>query len=433
MLSGAAVYVGLPLLDCFLNGNGTALASGAPLPVRFGTWFWGLGMTPGLWQPKSTGKNFEYFGEISPLEPYKDYINVFSDWRVIADGRPNIPHVSGWAGLRTGAAPTSNNEIILAPTLDVLVADAIGGSTRFRSLEVAATGNGRDTFSARNSASYNLPEITPAGLYERVFGPGFVDPNAPDFKPDPRVMARQSVLSGVKDQRDDLLKNLGTEDRTRMDQYFTSLRQVEQQLDLMLQKPPPAAACHVVTKPEETRTSADVEIVSRNHELMVSLLAMAVACNQTRLFNVAYSGSTSLLHRAGDGSTHHQLTHEEAIDPKLGYQIRSTYFVNRSIQAMAHIAKVFASIREGDGTLLDRTLIMAHSDTDDAKTHAIESIPVITIGKAAGRLKTGYHLKGNGDPVTRVGLTLMNAVGAARANWGSGPMATTNPITEILA
>lgn len=433
MLGGAAVYVGLPVLDCCLNGNGAALASGAPLPLRFGTWFWGLGLTPGQWQPQASGKGFGYFGEISPLEPYKEYINIFSGWRVIADGRPNIPHVSGWAGLRTGAAPPSTGQVIVAPTIDVLIGEAVGQATRFRSLEVAATGNARDTFSARDSASFNQPEITPAGLYERVFGTGFVDPNAPDMKPDPRIMARQSVLSGVKEQRQALLKNVGAADRARMDQYFTSLRQVEQQLDLMLQKPPPAAACRRVDKPEDTPTSADVEVVYKNHELMVSLLAMALACNQTRIFNIAFSGSTSLLHRAGDGATHHQLTHEEPIDAKLGYQIRSAYFVNKSMQALAHLAKVFASIQEGDGTLLDRTLIMAHSDTEYAKTHAIESIPVITLGKAAGRLKTGYHLTGNGDPITRVGLTLMSAVGASRADWGSGPMATRTPITEILA
>ena len=85
MLQGAAVGVGLPFLDCFLNDNGTALASGAPLPVRFGTWFWGLGFTPGRSIAK-TGPQIEFLDECRPLDPYKNYINYFSDFNTPLDG-----------------------------------------------------------------------------------------------------------------------------------------------------------------------------------------------------------------------------------------------------------------------------------------------------------------------------------------------------------
>src|SRR5690554_6101690 len=91
-LNGAAVSVALPILDCFLNTNGTAFASGAPLPVRFGTWFWGLGVNPARWVPKKVGPGFDMGVELKPIEPYKDYITVLSGYDVLLDGQPNFPH-----------------------------------------------------------------------------------------------------------------------------------------------------------------------------------------------------------------------------------------------------------------------------------------------------------------------------------------------------
>jgi hypothetical protein len=432
-LNGVALALGVPLLDCMLNFNGTALAAGQPLPVRFGTWFWGLGLDPG-WQPTKTGKGFDFTSELKPLEVYRDQMNLFSDFQVITDSSPNVVHVSGWAGIRTGVAPLSSSEVVLAPTLDLLIGDAISQSTRFRSLDLAPTGNSRDTYSARSSATYSLPETSALELYQRVFTTGFVDPNAPDFKPDSQVIARKSVLSGIKEQRIALMNELGQSDKTRMDEYFTSLRQVEQQLDLALQRPPRADACTVPKEPAETtRVDKDIAVVRRNHDAMAQLLAMALACNQTRSFNMVFSQCQSDLHRAGDGSTHHELTHEEPVDPKLGLQPQTSYFVRETVNALASFANTFASIKEGDGTLLDHMMIMAHSDTNYAKVHSIESIPVITLGRGGGRLKTGYHLKGNGDPVSRVGLTLMQAMGVQSSEWGAGSMKTTNLVSEILA
>src|SRR5260370_22354153 len=101
----------------------------------------------------------------------------------------------------------------MLPWVDQLVADVIGTKTRFRSLEVTSTGNAVHSYSRRAGAAVNPAETSPAALYTRIFGPEFKDPNAADFKPDPQVMARQSVLSAVKDPRDDPAKTLGASDK----------------------------------------------------------------------------------------------------------------------------------------------------------------------------------------------------------------------------
>ena len=104
-LEGGAVTVALPFLNCFLDDSGTALASGAPLPLRFGTWSWGLGMSEAIFVPKKTGPNFDLPPEIAALAPVQEHINLFTNFHVFKDAAPNLCHHSGWVVLRSGIAP----------------------------------------------------------------------------------------------------------------------------------------------------------------------------------------------------------------------------------------------------------------------------------------------------------------------------------------
>lgn len=430
MMGGAAVTVGLPFFDCFLNANGTALASGTALPVCFGSWFWGLGLNPGRWEPKETGKITEMAPELKSLEPFKDRVNVYSGMKVYLDGRPLITHYTGDWAILTGTTP--REERVIIPSIDVLVGDVIGTKTRFRSLEVAATGNATHSYSRRSGAALNPAETSPAALYARVFGPEFKDPNAADFTPDPSVMARQSVLSAVKEQRVDVEKSLGASDKARLDEYFTSLRQIEQQLDIELQKPAPLEACSTPAKPEDVTPGTEIETVAANHKLFATILAHALACNQTRIINVTFSDATSSLRKTGSSMTEHVHSHEEAIDPVLGYQPNVSWFMGRAMEGLATTLTALESIKEGDGTLLDRMLLMATSDTGYAKIHSLENIPLITAGRAGGKMKTGFHVASKGDPATRLGLTVQQVLGVPLNSWGTDSMQTSKTITEVV-
>jgi hypothetical protein len=430
-VAGGAVSVALPFLDCFLNTNGTALASGGKIPVRFGTWFWGCGFSPGRAVAEKPGQGFEFLDECKALTPYRDQINYFNGYNAPTDGKSNFPHSSGIIIIRCGAASTTGRSDIPAPSFDVLISDAIGSGTRFKSIEMASI-NTAPSYSARSSNSLNAAEVSPVAVYTRLFGPDFVDPNSGEFKPDPRIMYRQSVLSAVKDDAVRLNARLGSADRARMDEYFTSIRQMEQQLDLQTQKPAPADACVKPTMPSEEPPSSEIETVHRNHKILAQLMAMAVACNQTKVFNMCYSDASVTMRRAGESAGHHTLTHEEPVDPKLGYQPKVSWFVQRSMGALADFIEAFASVREGGGTLLDNTLIFAHSDTSYAKFHALDSIPVMMVGKAGGRLKTGNYIHGNGAPVTSIGLTAQQVMGLPVSTWGQRSLQTSRAVTEIM-
>jgi hypothetical protein len=431
-MRGAGIAIGLPLLDIFLNVNGEAMAAtGAPMPVRFGTWFWGLGVNPPRWVPTKVGKDYDLKIELEPIKALQHKINILSDYNIPLDGKPNLPHVSGGVAIRTGMAAVGEGSLP-GPSFDVLIGDKIGTRTRFRSLEISAAGDPRNSLSGRGAGNLNPSETSPVALYTRLFGPGFHDPNKADFTPDPAVMARRSVLSAVTEQRQALASRLGAADKAKLDQYFTSLRQLEKQLDVELTKPEPMQACIVPSKPVERPINPDIENVMANHRLMTDLLVMGLACDNARVFNMNFNNGASSLTKVGSTITHHQLTHEEVLDNRLGYQPEVTFFINKIMAAWTDFVMALDAVKEGDKTLLDNTLVFAHSETEFAKFHTIDNIPMMTAGSAGGRIKTGLHIPGGGTPVSRVGLTLQTAMGVSVDKWGTGSMETNKNIGEML-
>ena len=403
MLNGGAVTVGLPLLNCFLNNNGTALADGSPLPVRFGTWGWGLGMNKSIFVPKKTGKDFDLPEEIAMLAPVRDKINLFTNFNAFRDAAPNLCHTTGWMILRSGAAPANGNDKP-GETIDVTIAKKIGTATRFQMLTASATGDPRDTQSYESANSVNNSEGTPLGLYTTIFGPDFQDPNAKEFKPSPKIMVRKSVISSVLDDTKKLGTMVGAEDKQRIDQYFTSLRELEKQFDRQLTKPEPREACVAPKNPGDLKTGLDFELVAKRHQLMTDLLVMAVACDQTRVLNMMYSKSFASTTKPGYEKPHHTASHEEPVDEKLGYQPMVSWFLRRSFESWAYFVEAFSKVKEGDGTLLDNMVIYATTDQSFAKIHSLEGLPMFTAGGGGGKIKTGLHIDGGGTPGLAPGL-----------------------------
>jgi hypothetical protein len=348
-LYGTTVAVGLPLLDCFLNENGTAYAAefgGAQLPVNFGTWSWALGLTPGQWEPKGVGSDFTVGPLLEILDPVREHLNIFSGLQVMLDGKTNFPHLTAGHAMMSGIprAITDGYDI----SLDELVADRLLGRTRFRSITAACDGRKESSWSTRTSSTPNPAETSPAALYNNIFGASFTDPNATQFTPDPTVMARRSVLSGVRDDRERLMKAVGARDRERLDSLFTSVRDLEQRLSLELEKPAPLEACRLPECPEDPPLGMLVDDVEITHKLFADLLCYALACGQTKIFNITLTKGTTELRRAGEISNAHSYTHEEQVDPVLGYQKNAHYFAGRSMDAFLYMIKALQSYQEGE-------------------------------------------------------------------------------------
>jgi hypothetical protein len=401
--------------------------------MRFNTFFWGCGLTAALWIPKTPGKDWEMTVQLKPLEPYRRKLNVFSGLRVPLDSKPNGQHWSGLAAANTGIAPFRGGEFE-SKTIDQQVADVISKGVRFRSVSASSSGDPRQSYSSLGGTNLLPSEPTPLSLYTRLFGPGFQDPTKGDWKPDPRILLQKSVLTAVAEDRHRVMQNLGAVDRARMDQYFTSVRQTEQQMAAELERPNIEAK---VSIPEAPSGDLPVNNASPNLRvitpLMARLGAIALATDQTRVFNLSVSSPQNAMFVPGDPLGFHQSTHEEPVDPKLGYQPRVHEYNVASMELFASFLKELDAIQEGDGTLLDHSLVMAFTDQSYARIHSVDGLPILVAGGANGRLKTGYHIAADNSPVSRVGLTLQNALGVAVDSWGRESLQVRTPYTELLA
>jgi hypothetical protein len=332
----------------------------------------------------------------------------------------------------SGQSPKNGNDKP-GETIDTTISNAIGRTTRFKTLTACATGDVRSTVSYESANAPTVPEVSPINFYTRLFGPDFQDPNAKDFKPNPRVMVRKSVLSGVLGELNKMTKEVGYDDKQRLDQYMTGLRQLEHQFDTQLTKPEPIAAC-VAPKPLKSEPALGTEagVMKERHKLMTDLMVMAVACDQTRVFNMNWSSPSSNTSKAGYEKPHHTTTHEEPIDPVLGYQPNCSWFARRSLEAWAYYVEAFSKIKEGDGTLLDNMLIYALTDVGFARIHSLDNMPAMTAGRAGGKVKTGLHIKMDGAPVSRIGYTAQRVLGLDVESWGARSNNTSKEISEIL-
>jgi hypothetical protein len=136
---------------------------------------------------------------------------------------------------------------------------------------------------------------------------------------------------------------------------------------------------------------------------------------------------------AGEANTHHLFTHEDAIDEKLGYQPNVVRFFPPILGIFNDLLAELDGIREGDKTLLDRMLVLNYTDSGYAKNHTTDNIPLLTAGSAGGRMKTGIHFAAaKGDPVTRVSLTVQQAMGVPISSFGTESNKTSKTITSVM-
>ncbi len=429
-IQGSTVVMGLPILESFLNSNGTAFADGTELPPCFGSWFFGLGLTPGRWQPEVIGSNYELPEHVAALQPIKEKLNIFSGLQIFLDGKVNQNHISGAQGQMTGVVTRSAADY--DESFDAVIDKQFGANARFRTLEVACDGNASSGWTARGRNGKTPCQISPLELYRRIYGDGFIDPNQADFAPNPEVMVRHSVLSAVTEQRQKLMNSVSSDDRSRLDEYFSSLRDVEQKLAFELERPAPLPACSIPSMDVE-EIGTMVTQVQHTHKQFATLLSHALACGQTRIFHVTLGNAFSTLRLPGEPSAYHALTHEEPIDPELGYQPKCKVIGEQCMGFFVELLQALDSIREGEGTLLDRSLVYAFTDHGEARLHSMKNLPVFTAGSAGGRLKTGLHISAEGDAATRVGFTIQKALGVVTNKWGVESNEVSTPFSEVLA
>ena len=425
LLGGAAVGIGLPALDIFLNDNGTAYAGEDSFPKRFGIFFWGNGVLPERWVPKGTGPEWELTEQLAPLANVKEHITVVSGMKVHTGN--SVPHGSGPVGMLSGAPYPAGDETTFAvPSIDQVIAAEIGKDTRFRSLELGVQPDGI-SLSYNGPHSVNPPETSPAAFFNRVFGPGFTLPGT-NTEPDPRLDLRKSVLDAISSDAKRLQARLGASDKARLDQHLQGVRELEKQIQKMQENPPSLDACTVPATPEaEYPDVGGHPQLSARSRVLADTLVMALACDQTRVFSDWFSTPVNNVLYPGTTSGHHQLTHDEP-DP----QPQVHTIVLYTITELAYLIEALAKVQEGESTLLEHTALLCTSDTSYGRAHSIEDYPILIAGSANGALKKGIHYRSPASENTsKVLLTLARAMGLAMDSYGKGPGLVTSSLSAI--
>jgi len=421
LLGGAVVTVGLPWLEYFSAKPAYAQSA---FPTRFGLYFWGNGMHPYRWVPDGEGSDYTLSEQLAPLESVKEDITVVSGLEVKT---PNtIPHAAGAAGILSCAPLLIEGEsnTFAEPSIDQVIADGIGGATRFRSLEYGAEPESGLSHNGPNSI--NPAENSPYALFERLFGTSFRAPGD-DGEVDPSVGLRRSVLDAVMDDAADLKGRLGKHDRDRLAQHLESVRELELRLARLEEDPPMLEACSAPEPPEESYPDVDGRPqISAKNRAMCDVVSMAIACDQTRVFSNFVTAPVNNLLFPHANAGHHQLTHDEP-----GEQPQVNDIVLQLMDEFAYMVDTLRSIPEGEGTVLDHCAVLATSDVSYGRTHRLDEFPIILAGTAGGRLKKGIHVRKEKENATKVHVMFMRALGMNVDGFGVDDAQTDGALSEI--
>ena len=422
-LRGTAIAIGLPWLEIF-HGRKAHASDG--FPRRFGLFYWGNGNKTEKWLPATEGENWETTDILSPLQSIRHKVSVVTGMSLKV---PNlIPHTSSVVGLVTGQELISlggDSWTVAAPSIDQLIAREIGNDTIYRSLELGCVAE--ESYSWYGSNSRNPVETNPYLLYESVFGPTFREPGEAGIV-DPRLGYRRSALDAVMENIQSLRPNLTTHDAIRLDQHLEGIRDLELRLARLQEDPPTLAACFRPEAPNSSYPPLNGRPqFSEINAAMSKLIAMTLACDQTRVFTYCYVApfNNHLFLDAPDG--HHNLTHHEP-----GEQTKVVEITRFIVEQYATLLAELEAIPEGDGSLLDNCVVLGASEVSDGQSHSQEEIPLLLAGGAGGNLRTGIHHRSyTRENVNKMWLSVMRALGINQSSIGSGESYETDSLSGI--
>jgi hypothetical protein len=410
-IAGSAVRIGLPPLAAMFNSNGTAHAAGAAtdktIPTRFVFWFNGNGIPEKYWIPRETGQDFIFPSCLQPLESHRSDIHIITGLdsaaaRLPGPGNSHYPSMSALLSCKVYTGRGAGG-----PSIDQVIASKIGGETRFRSLQIGVCQESFGESIQRNMSWGERdrplpPEMIPHRLFDRLFGVW-----------DPAWVNRQrSILDAVSEQTRSLKARLGSSDQRRLDEYLSSVRELENSIATL-----PPEYGRPVERPDE---ALDLRDYPRVAKVQSDLLVHALASGQTRVASYMLTKCQGLTRFPWLGHTaqrHHEYTHGDVETPR-GMRILRD-ICRWHVEEFTYLINKLRSTPEGNGTLLDNTLMLCAHEHAEANAHKNNNLALILAGRA-GRVKTGLHTRTTGT-LGDLYLTLADEV--FKANLGTFPTA----------
>jgi hypothetical protein len=444
---GTPVAVGLPILEYLLNDNGDAFAQdGSALPRRFGVFFWGngRGVEADRWNPAQVGTTWDLSPQLMPLAAYKQYINVVSGLKVKLGNSPQGHHrgsvgvLSGWDFVTQPANGAPYRSTFQKQSIDQVIADATAPLTPFRSIELGisqrvnkAEGTTLQFISHNGPDNANPQEYDPVKLFDRVFK----DAGAGPVGADPELIKKAtemktSVLDSVLTDLNGLEQRVGARDKARLQQHAENIRAIEKRL-MSEGGPGLSAQCAMPTRPGTLGSNPDGEPFVERTAALSSVLALALACDLTRVFSIHFSGSAAnpVFHPLDLSRGNHDISHDGAagqddID-------RSTIF---TMEQLGVFLGALMAGTEGESNLLKQSSILVSSDTSDGSAHSVDDYPILVCGSGGGFFKSpSVHYRGQGESSSQVLLSLVRSMGIQATEFGGGESHVTESCAGIEA
>ena len=428
-LRGLGASLSLPFLEAMVPR--AAWAAGAPpTPNRMAFIFFPNGAIMKDWTPEQAGTDYTLPKTLAPLEKHqKDFmvISGLAHDKARANGDGAGDHARCSAAFLTGVQPrkTDGADIRLGRSVDQVAADVIGKNTRLPSLEIgieAGRQAGRcdsgyscaytSNISWRSETVPTAKEIHPKAVFERMFGGGVEDAKARAR----RNFYRQSILDVVTDDAAKLRTKLGGSDRRKLDEYFQSVREIEQRIER-------AAVESQAQIPDFEVPDGVPRDWAEHTRLMYDLMVLAFETDTTRIctFMLANSGSNRSYKEIGVGEGHHQLSHHRDDAEKIEKLQRIDQYM---ITQFSYFLDRMKSIEEGTGNLLDHSMITYGCAISDGNRHRHEDLPVLLAGRGNGTLTPGRHLKYENEvPMNNLYVSLLNRMDVPEKSFGdsTGP------------
>ena len=419
-LRGLGTAVALPMLDSLLPARVAAATNAArSFPKRVAWIYVPNGANMADWTPAATGAGYELSPTLQPLAAHQNDFTLLTGLANhqcddLGDG--GGAHARASASILTGVHPrkTAGADIKGGVSCDQIAASQIGDQTRLPSLELSCDGGQRAgscdsgysciyqfNISWKSETQPMIPEVNPRAAFERLFGNG--DPAATLEAGARRSLYRKSVLDYVLDDAGRLEKRLGADDRRKLDEYLTSVRELERRIERAAQFPAPST-------PAGAQAPEMFETYEQHMQLMYEVMALAFQTDSTRIatFIVAHDGSNRPYPNIGIRDGHHDLSHhrEDAEKKKKLAQINRYH-----ISQFSRFLDRLKSIKEGEGSLLDNCAIQYGSALSNGDKHSPENLPVILAGHGGGRISTGQHLRvEEKTPMTNLHRSMLDVV-----------------------
>lgn len=431
-LRGLGTAMALPWLPSALPRAAWAAGASAAPPLRMAFFYIPNGAQMQNWTPEAEGAGFALPATLRPLAPFQDKLLVLTG--LTADkARPNGDgagdHARSAAAFLTGtqAEKTDGKGIRAGVSVDQLAAETLGEQTRFDSLVLGCeegrnAGNCDSGYSCAysNNISWRSPttpagrEVNPRHLFDRLFGAGgSADRSQSRAK---RDLEQKSILDLVRGDAQRLRRQLGGDDARKLDEYLTGVREIETRIDQ------PAEELYVDGQMARPRgVPADY---ARHVRLMGDLITVAFQADMSRVATMMFAneGSSKTYPTLGIREGHHDLSHHQNKTEK---QEKVAQINRFHIDQLAYILGRLDAVREGDGTMLDNTMLVYGSGISDGNAHNHDNLPILLAGGGRGALSGGRHVRYPDEtPLMNLYLSMLQIAGVNMHALGdsTGPL-----------